>query len=520
MNVQSANKTHLSIVFVASELAPFSKFGGVGDVAWALPSALHALGHTVRIVTPKYASIDEKKFGLVKYKEGLTIKTEKAEIISNVKTANLPGGIEVYFIENMEYYELRANFYGYKDDARRFALLSKATLELVKSEDWHVDVIHANDWMTGYVPNYLKVEYKDDPKLNTIASVFTIHNLAYQGINKRELKQSDIDTGTGPLPDLYDDKILYVNGVLRGVMYSDYISTVSDAYAREILTPEYGEGLNKVLQEMRNKLVGIRNGIDYSILSPDIDKNIYVNYDIHTLDKRVQNKLAFQKEFNLEINPDIPLVGFVGRFSEQKGLGLFHDTIEPLLKNINFQFAIVGGGEDYWEKFFEKLMKKYPKRVGGYLMISTTFGQRLYASCDILLHPSKFEPCGIAHAIAMHFGAVPVVRKTGGLIDSVIDYNADPVHGDGYMFEEFDEMAFLIQVVNALAMYRSNKKEWAKIQHRAMKKDLSWTLSAVKYVDLYHKAIDRHNKWMKKEGIILADSPIEVPGYSSIDILS
>ncbi len=509
-----------NIVFISPEVAPFSKFGGLADVSWALPRALKRLGHNVKIIMPKFGSIDDEKFGIKAYKQNLKVPTADKDIVCNVKIGYIPDGLEVYLIENMEYYEMRANVYGYKDDARRFALLSKGALELIRSQKWQVDIIHSNDWMTGYVSNYLKTEYKLDPILNKAASVFTIHNLALQGVNRRTLTQTQIDQGTSPLPDLLDDDIFFVNGMLRGIVYSDFVNTVSERYAKEILTPEYGEGMDKILQEMRNKLVGIRNGVDYDVLNPRVDKNIYVNYDLGDIEKKKENKIAFQKEFDLVIDPAIPLVGFVGRLSEQKGLGLLHDTIRPLLANLNFQFVIVGGGDEYWEKFFAKLIKDFPGKVNGYLMISTTFAQKLYAACDILVHPSKFEPCGITHAIAMRYGTVPIVRETGGLADSVIDYGKDRKNGDGFMFKEFNEMAFLIQLVSALTTFKSNKREWKKIQSRSMRKDLSWNASAVKYIDLYEKAIDRHVKWLKKEGLVMADSPVEVPGYSSIDILS
>jgi starch synthase len=515
-----SKKTHLNIVFIAPEVAPFSKFGGLADVAWALPRSLKKLGHNVKIIMPKYASIDEKKFGIKRYKQGLRVKTKTKDIVCNVKIGKIPDDLEVYLVENMEYYELRANVYGYKDDATRFALLCRAAIQLIKDEEWPVDIVHANDWMTGFLPNYLKTEYKDDPALNKITTIFTIHNLALQGINTKQISPTKIDQGSGLLPDLLDDEMLFVNGMLRGIIYSDYVTTVSERYAKEILTPEFGEGLDKILQEMRNKLVGIRDGVDYEILSPEVDKNIYVNYSFDTIKDKVENKISFQREFDLDVDPDMPLVAFVGRFSEQKGLGLLHDTIRPLLDSLQFQFAVVGGAGEYWEKYFDKLIKEYPKRVAGYLMISTTFGQKLYAAADILVHPSKFEPCGIAHAIAMRFGTIPIVRETGGLADSVVDMNKYPRKGDGFMFKDYKDMEFLIQLVNAITTYKTNKREWKQIQKRAMSKDLSWDASALKYEDLYVKAIDRHDKWMKKEGIIMADYPLEVPGYSAIDILS
>ncbi len=510
----------LKILFVAAEVAPYTKFGGLADVAWALPRELKSLGHDVKIIIPKYGSIDTEKFNIKKYRDNIVVKTKSGDIVSNIYKGIIPDNIEVFLVENREYYELRSNVYGYSDDARRFMLLSLAALEFVRGEDFNLDVIHANDWHTGYLPNLLKTVYKNDEKLNSISTVFTIHNLSLQGINKRALKPTEIDQGNSPLPDLMSDDINKINGLLRGIIYSDFVNTVSERYAREILTPEFGEGLDPVLKEMRYKLTGIRNGLDYKVLSPDVDTNIYVNYDLNSIEKKVENKIEFQKEFDLEVNPDIPLIGFVGRLTEMKGLGLMHDTLGPLLENLNFQFCVVGGGDEYWENFFLKLIEKYPKKVAGHVMISTTFAQKLFAATDIFLYPSKFEPCGIAHAIAMRFGSVPIVRETGGLADSVVDVNKYPDKGEGFMFKEYDKMEFLIQLIEAITIYKYNRGEWNRIRERAMKRDLSWKNSAIKYVHVYEKAIDKHDKWMKRENLRYPDNPGEVPGYSAMEVLS
>lgn len=512
-SMRSTKNKKLKILFVCPEVAPYVKVGGLADVGWALPRALKNIGNDIKVFTPKFGYIDEKLYTFEMVLEGLKVPFEDGEIICNVKKGVLPDNLEVYLLENQEYYELRANVYGYADDARRFALLSKAAIEFVKAINWYPDVIHANDWLSGLVPNYLKTEYKEDKKLQKCASVFTIHNLKVQGtFDRRALSFIDRDDGIRPIPEFNSDAMLNVNGIIRGVIYSDMVNTVSERYAKEILTADFGEGIDKLLTELRDKIVGIRNGVDYDVQSPIIDKDIYYNYDENSLSKKVLNKLAYQKEFDLEENPDIPLVGFVGRFDEQKGLALLHDTIEPLLKNINFQFTMVGGGDSYWQNYFDELIKKFPGKVGGYTMLNVPFAQKLYAASDIFIYPSKFEPCGIAQVVAMKYGSVPIVRETGGLADTVKNYDTKSRMGTGFVFKDFNEIAFISQLVRALELY-NHKEEWHALMLRCMKQDFSWQNSAMRYQDLYIKALERHEKWLKKAGYVMAHSPTEIQSY-------
>lgn len=507
----------MKILFVTSEVAPLSKVGGLGDVAWALPRELNRLGHDVRVFSPKYGIIDENKFKTNYVLKDLTISTSKEKLICNVKTTKIPGNILVYLLENKEYYEQRANVYGYSDDARRWYILSRAVLEFLKECEWKPDIVHSHDWTAGLVSNFMRTLYKKDKDINKIASVFTIHNLNHQGMfNFWEQKESEKDDGKRRMLDFYSDDVHKMNGIRRGIIYSDIITTVSENYSREILTPQYGAGLDKLLKEERMKLFGVINGLDYRVFNPKTDPDIWFNFDRNSIENKVKNKLAFQKEFGLEENPDIPLLGFVGRFSSQKGLDLIKDTFDDLLNNLDFQFAVVGSGAEKYLRYFDDLMKRYPKRVGGHLMISKIIGQQIYAASDIFIYPSQFEPCGLAHLIAMKYGSIPIVRSTGGLADTVEAYNPKTGEGNGFIFDEFDKNAFMIQVIRALESYK-HEKEWLKLQHKVMGLNFSWKTSAVKYAELYEKAIERHKRWLIKEGLLKPQYPEEVMGKGTVD---
>jgi starch synthase len=510
----------LKVLFVSAEVAPYTKIGGLADVAWALPRALRELGHDVRVFSAKYGIIDEVKYQLETVMEGLNIQGDKKrELICNVKAGIIPEDIPVYLLENQEYYEIRANVYGYADDTRRWVLLCRGALEFLRRFDWSPDVIHVNDWQTGYLPNDLVTTYRQDEKLQHIATVFSIHNIKYQGtFDPRSVSELDKDDGQRPLPDILSEKTLKLNGMRRGIIHSDLITTVSPTYAREILQPEFGNGLDRLLRELRSKLFGVLNGLDSRVFDPEIDKDIWVNYNIKSLDKKVENKLAFQKEFGLTQDPDVPVVGFVGRMNQQKGLDLIIEAMNVLLPELNFQFIIVGAGSEQYENEFYRLMKAYPQKVGGHLMLSKIIGQQIYAASDIFLYPSQFEPCGLAQLIAMRYGSVPIVRKTGGLADTVEQYDPKLNRGTGFMFENYDGKALLIQLAMALEAYR-HKDEWQKLVKRAMSQDFSWTTSAEQYSQLYVKAMDKREQWLKKEGIIMADTPSEVPGKLAIEPL-
>jgi starch synthase len=484
------------VLFVAAEVYPYATVGGLGMVVFSLSRALKKMGIDCRIFMPKYGSIDEKKYKTETILQGLKVPTdetneEKKFLICNVKTHSPTElDVPVYFLENMEYYEKRSNVYGYSDDPIRFALLSRGVLEFLRQSEWVPDIINCADWHTGFLPNYLKTIYSEDPVLSKIKTVFSIHNLAYQGIfDHRFVSQMDFDDGKSLIASFFSEKLGKQNFMRRGIIYSDIVNTVSESYVQEIMTPEYGEKLDDLLREVRTKVFGILNGLDYESLNPATDKVIPFNFSISNLRNRIRNKIQLQKEFNLEPFQDVPLLGMVTRLDEQKGIDLLFPILEILVSEFNCQFVIVGGGESKYRIFFEEMQKKFPKKIGCHLMPDFNLSRHIFAGCDILLIPSRFEPCGTTQMEAMKYGAIPVVRKTGGLADTVQDFDPIKDTGTGFVFEKFNSYTFLGAIVRALETYKY-KKIWQELMKRAMKTDFSWDASAQKYLNLYKKAID------------------------------
>lgn len=495
----------LKIFFIAAEVAPFATVGGLSQVMYFLPKELKKLGHEVIIFMPKYGTIDEKKYRIKPYLENLHIPTDAkegyTELICNIKvhqgTKKEP---TVYFLENMEYYEKRANVYGYSDDPTRFALLCRGALEFLKEIGWTPDVVHANDWHTGYLINYLRTVYKNDHKLKNIATIFTIHNLVHQGVSDfRYASPLEFDDGKGLLAPFFSTRLKKQNALKRGIIYADLINTVSEKHSREILTPEYGEGLDQLLKELRAKVYGVLNGLDYDDFNPVNDTFIKKNYSLKTLKDRVENKIELQKEFNLPLDPDVPILAMSGRLSAQKGLDLIEKTLLYFLEEYDMQFIIMGHGDHRFKEFFAKIESKYPKKVGTHLMANWQLPRKIYAGADLFLLPSKFEPGGIVVIEAMRYGAVPLVRATGGLADTVQDFDLGRQTGNGFTFTSYTDLAFFGCVSRALEIYKS-KKIWQGIVKRAMAADFSWETSAKKYEDLYNRAIEYRKQ-------VLSDNP-------------
>src|SRR3989344_1649952 len=407
----------LKILFVASEAAPFVKVGGLGEVMNSLPRALRKIGHYARVLVPKYAIIDVERYPLETELNNIRVESGDKDpfgiLVSNVlRYKSADGGVN-YFLENMEYYEKRANVYGYSDDTVRWVLLSKASLEFVKKSSWKPDVIVASDWQTGFIPNLVHTDYKDDPILSKIPVVFSIHNLKYQGMfDPRFVSEMDHDSGQAPISDFFDPRTLKLSGMRRGIMYADVINTVSPTYAREILTEEFGEGLNALLSERKSRLFGILNGINTESLNPETDKDLVANYSIKSLNKKLENQKALQKQFGLPATEgDIFVVGMVGRMDGQKGFDIVTQMLGPLMDNINFQFVIVGEGDAGYRMYFEQLKEKYPNRVGTHFAFDARLPRMIFGGADAVLIPSKYEPSGLVQMEAMRYGCVPIVRK-------------------------------------------------------------------------------------------------------------
>ena len=497
--------TGMKILFVGSEAAPYVKVGGLGEVLFSLPRALNRLGHDARVMIPRYAIIDGEKFKMKMIVEGMQVPSGNGEpIICNVKESVSDGGREsavpAYFLENMEYFEKRANVYGYDDDAARWAVLCRGVLEFIRAHDgWRPDIIVAADWQGGLIPNYFHKNYKNDPILSKIPIVFSIHNLFYQAnFDHHYVSEMDYDDGHSEVPPLSDPRLLKLNFMRRGIMHADVINTVSPTYAKEITTPEFGELLDPLLQERRARLFGILNGIDHQAYDPATDGRIEHKFSVKKISDRVGNKAVLRRQFNLPEpeGRDVPIFAVVSRLSEQKGLDLISEIIEPLLYEVDFQFIVLGTGDGRYISFFQELDKERTN-VSTHLSYDNVLPYLIFAGADAILIPSRYEPCGLVQMEAMRYGAVPIVRRTGGLADSVEDYNSKEDTGTGFVFENYTPLALYGAIVRALEHYK-NQKVWQGIQRRAMMADFSWDNSAREYVKLFEKAAMFHKQSQDK----------------------
>ena len=457
----------LKVLFASSEVAPFAKTGGLADVAGSLPLALEGLGVDVRVIMPKYSSV----------------KSSGGEAI-------IGKGVEVYFVENDDYFK-RKELYGdkfgdYHDNLDRFAFFSREILERCKIENFAPDIIHCNDWQTALVPVYLNTLYKYDPFFSKTKILFTIHNMAYQGLfPKEEYPKIGLDWALFTINyfEFYDK----VNLMKAGIIYSDAISTVSPTYAKEILTKEFGCGLEGVLKARENVLYGILNGIDPDVWDPQKDKKIFKKYSIDTVDDKYVNKERLQKEAGLKIDRDIPLIGLTSRLADQKGLDLVARIIEELL-NMKVQFILLGTGDNKYHILFDKMAKAHPKNTSINLKFDLTLAQKIYAASDIFLIPSKYEPCGLGQMISFRYGTIPVVRQTGGLADSVTEFDPKTGEGNGFTFEEYKAERLFGSIKKALSLYKS-RQIWSDLVKKVMGLDFSWNVSAKEYVKLYENIL-------------------------------
>ena len=487
---------NLKILYTSAEVYPYAGVGGLGQVSYFLTKQLKKEGVDARIFMPKYGNIDEKKYPMELLYEGLIIPSEEGkDIICNIKKYEDKEDKDtpmVYFLENMEFYEKRSNVYGYMDDDIRFLLLSEGLMEFLKKSDWIPDVINCADWHTGHIPNLLKTKYSSEKKLKSISTVFSIHNLMHQGLfDHKNFNDLDFDNGKEDISDIYDPKLKKQNFMRRGIMYSDIVTTVSEKYSKEILTEDFGEGLEHLLREVRTKLFGVLNGIDYTYMNPETDSNIIANYNYKNIVRRELNKQDLQKEFNLTID-NSPVIGMVTRLDSQKGLDLVAKVIESAIKELGIQFVIIGGGDGSFIKYFSSLEKMYPKRVGTHLMPDFVLPKKVFSGADMILLPSKFEPSGITQMESMRYGCIPIARNVGGLADSIEDFNPVTKKGNGFLFTEYNPYALMSAITRAVENYK-NEAIWKEIVKSAMERDFSWENSSLKYIDIYRKAIRLHN---------------------------
>jgi starch synthase len=475
----------LRVLVVASEGVPYVKTGGPADVIGALPQALQRLGHDVRVVLPRYNSIDPERWHLTPIATDLTVPLHHTTMNVRVLKTGEEAAVPFYFIEAPHYFQ-REKLYGYNDDGDRFILFCRAALELVRAIGWLPDIIHCHDWHTAIIPNWTKTIYRDDPQFASTATVYTIHNLAYQGIfGYRILEVAGIAEEGFIYPEV-PELANVVDLMGRGILFADAVSTVSPRYAQEILTPEFGERLDPLLRQRKDRLYGILNGIDTGEYNPATDNHIVSHYDAFSLDQRPPNKLALQERTKLPVDPHIPLIGVISRLTDQKGFDLLDQIAVPLLEQ-GIQLIVSGTGDQHYHSMFQRLAARYPQQVSIHLTFNQEMSQQIYSGSDILLMPSRFEPCGSTQMLAMRYGSIPVVHRTGGLSDTVQNFDPQAKAGNGFSFAPYQPFHLFAAIVRALEAYQFTG-DWRDLMQRAMLADYSWDASAEQYVALYRRA--------------------------------
>ncbi|MEW6608140.1 MAG: glycogen synthase GlgA [bacterium] len=484
-------KPKLKVIMVSPEVVPFAKTGGLADVVGSLPLALTKLGCEVRIVLPKYKIVEESEFSLLDIDKEVTFKVGETFQKAKIFSTKVAGVITVYFLEH-EYYN-RDGLYGtteegdYKDNLERFTFFCGGTLELLKTIEYKPQVIHSHDWQTGLIPVYLKTLYQDDPFFEGVKTIFTIHNLAYQGVfPKDEFPITGLDKKLFTPNRLeFWDKLNILKGAL---IYADMLSTVSKGYAQEIMMTEYGCGLEGVLIERKNNLYGIVNGLDYQEWDPTMDKGITLGYDINTISRKAKNKKTLQQENNLPVDSEIPLIGMITRLASQKGLDILAEILDELMA-LNIQFVLLGTGDAKYHIKMEEIKEKYPDKASIHLTFDPPLAKKIYAGADMFLMPSKYEPCGLGQLISLRYGTIPIVRATGGLKDTVTNFDPQRKIGNGFVFEEYTSEALLSIIKEALYVFCNDKESWRRLILNAMSVNFSWECSAKEYIELYEKAM-------------------------------
>lgn len=477
----------LTIVMATAEISPFSKTGGLGDVANALPRHLTELGHHVTVVTPLYGFIRQQPVNLEPVGTTAIVVGGRSYPIRFYRTW-LNDKLPVIFVEQEDLFN-RDRHYGEPDDNIRFYVFDRAVLEAIKTLDLKPQIIHCHDWHTGLIPNLLAKGEGQDPHFSRAATVFTIHNLAFQMQGDWwSVPEEMRDHGKGPIPD--DPQLIrFVNFAKRGIRYANIINTVSIRYAQEILTPEFGQGLDRFLLRRKDDVYGIVNGIDYTTFNPKFDQNIWEHYDWDTLRKKRRNKNELQKMVGLERKPEIALIGMDQRLTEQKGFDLIMQIMPWFLK-MPAQLIVLGEGFREYIDFFKKLSHKHPGKISIQTPFSEPMASKLYAGSDMFLMPSRYEPCGISQMKSMRYGSIPIAHETGGLLDTISNFNPKTQTGTGFTFTSYTKEDLLMALVRALETFRY-KDVWEHLVWRAMKTSFSWELPAKKYLALYRRAMKK-----------------------------
>ncbi len=486
----------MKIAFVSSEVFPFAKAGGLADVAGSLPKDIALQGHEVKVFMPKYNFIDEDKHDLKYCWDIGEIPVRINQVLRFVhlhKTLLSDSNVEIYFIDCPHYFFRGQIYTNDQDEDERFILFCKGVIEVLQRLKWAPDVVHCNDWQTGLLPLFVKDNYSWDRMFDKTSFIFTIHNIGYQGIfppttlPAAEISESLFYPG-GPI-ELFGN----VNFMKAGISYSEIINTVSPTYAKEILTPEYGAGLENILKSRHQDLYGILNGVDYETWDPSNDKLIPFRYNKEYLSGKTRNKKYLLDRFKINFDENIPLIGIISRLVSQKGFDLVMEAIHPLL-NLEAQWVILGSGEDKYEQMFNSISHNFPDKAAVYIGYNNEISHLVEAASDIFLMPSLYEPCGLNQIYSLRYGTVPVVRKTGGLNDTVQDWHeskfAGKEDGTGFTFNEYSGHSLYTAILRAIDTYHE-KSVWKQIQRNGMEKIYSWQNAAKSYIDLYHKAKEK-----------------------------
>ncbi len=477
-----------NILIAASECVPFIKTGGLADVAGALPKYYNKEEYDARVVLPKYMCMKAEFKGKLEYIKYFFINMEGREQYVGLFQMEYKG-VKFYFIDNEEHFQGDMPYSSMPWDLGKFTFFCKAVLSMLPEIGFKPDIIHCNDWQTALIPALLQGYRANFSFYNGIKTIMTIHNLKFQGIwNIDDVKRI---TGLDDSYFEYDRFEFYglANLLKGGIAYADKVTTVSSTYAKEICTERYGEGLNSLLVYRREDLSGITNGIDYDVYNPETDPYIFENFnETNAAAKKADNKEALQKELGLRVDRGAMMFGIISRLTDQKGFDLVRNVLNDMIQD-GVQVVVLGTGERQYEDLFRYFAEVYREQVSANIRYSDELAHKIYASCDAFLMPSLFEPCGLSQLMSMRYGTLPVVRKTGGLADTVCPYNEDPAHGTGFGFNDYDNEGLMYAVRAAEDVYRNHREDWDQIVVRAMQEDHSWESAAREYCRLYDELI-------------------------------
>lgn len=488
----------LNVLFVSSEVEPFAKTGGLADVSGALPQVIRQLDHEIRVMLPRYGCINERKARLhdmIRMKD-IEIPVGKETLPASLKSSFIDTPhhkVQVYFLDNHRLFDRQGLYVhpetkkDYPDNDIRFIFFCRGVLEVLKRLGWAPDIIHCNDWMTGLVPAYLKTLYKDDPFYKDTRSVFTIHNMAYQGIFPhasfaRTLLPAALDSEQGVIA--YGN----LNFLKAGLVFADALTTVSEKYAQEIRSSdEFGCGLQHIADRRKHDFTGILNGADYTIWDPAVDDLIPQRYDSKSLDLKFENKRALLGQLGLPCDPAVPVIGIISRLASQKGFDLIDEIMDELMK-IPLQLVVLGVGDKKYHDLFEKAARRHPGKVGVALRFDEGMAHLIEAGSDMFLMPSRYEPCGLNQIYSLRYGTVPIVRATGGLDDTITEFHVSTGHGNGFRFTRYDSAELLKAIHRAIGLF-ADTAAWRRLMKNGMAQDFSWETSARKYIQVYRSLV-------------------------------